>query len=299
MEMKIRVLFFVVMLFCFLMISQSSHAQSDSVSYQPQDSITSNENAKEDTARTENSYDTSGYYFNWKEYPDDAYTSEKIKERISSDTTIQHFKNEDDFWYVKSIEDFKKNADRLLYDRKYRDSLTKEGLLPPDEQVFTQEQNSNAWYLQRWFVNMVWIIIISVFVAAIIYFLLSNKINLFSKNGVKTNLNDAISEEGLFNVNYDQLVQKYTNEKNYRFAVRVLYLQLLQLLSERNIISLQPQFTNAHYLQQLQSSSLYQNFFTVTQHYEYIWYGEFTVSESSFQTVKKDFTDFKNQAIHS
>ena len=294
---KICAFGFVHFLLLFLMSYQCSFAQTDSNSYYT-DSVTTNENGDNDSARMYDGYDTTGYYFNWKQYPDDPYTTEKINVRISSDTSVQRLKNDDDFWYVKSIESFKKNTVRLRYDRKYRDSLTKAGLLPSDE-VFKEEENGNKWYYQRWFINVIWGIIISIFVAAIVYFLLSNKIGLFTKKAAKTNPDDATIEGDVFNLNYEPLLQKYIAEKNYRFAVRVLYLQLLKLLSERNIIAYQPQFTNAHYLQQLESSPLYQNFFIVTKHYEYIWYGEFTVSESAFQTVRNDFVNLTNGALHS
>ncbi len=289
---------FVHFLLLSLMLYQSSFAQSDSDSYH-RDSVSANQNAGSDSVRTYDGYDTTGYYFNWKQYPNDSYTTEKINVRISSDTSVQRLKNDDDFWYVKSIESFKKNAVRLRYDRKYRDSLSKEGLLPPDEQVFKEEESSNEWYYQPWFIRTVWVVIISIFIAAIVYFLSSNKISLFTKKAAKTNHNGATIEEDVFNLNYEFLLQKYVAEKNYRFAVRVLYLQLLKLFSERGIIAYQPQFTNAQYLQQLQPSSLYQNFFIVTRHYEYIWYGEFDVSESAFQTVRNDFVNLTNGVLHS
>lgn len=296
-EKKIQTFGFVPFLLPLLLLCQSSFAQSDSDFYHT-DSATVNESLNNDSIRTYDGYDTTGYYFNWKEYPDDPYTAGKITVRISSDTTVQRFKKEDEFWYVKSVENFKKNTVRLRYDRKYRDSLTKAGLLPSDE-VFKEEESGKEWYYQPWFIRTVWVVLISVFVAAIVYFLVSNKISLFAKKAAKTNLESATIEEHVFNLNYESLLQKYMAEKNYRFAVRVLYLQALKLLSERGIIAYQPQFTNAQYLQQLQPSPLYQNFATVTHHYEYIWYGEFKVSESAFQTVRNDFVNLAQQALHS
>ncbi len=296
-EKKIKAFGFVHFLLLCLLMCQSSFAQTDSDSYRT-DSVTVNENLNNDSVRTYDGYDTTGYYFNWKHYPDDPYTTEKIRVRISSDTAVQRLKNEDDFWYVKSVENFKKNTVRLRYDKKYRDSLTKAGLLTSDE-VFKEEQSGNEWYYQRWFINTIWVIIISVFIGAIVYFLLSNKINLFSKKAAKTNPNEASLSEDVLNLNHEPLLQMYIAQKNYRFAVRVLYLQALKLLSERGLIAYQPQLTNAQYLQQLQASSLYQNFAIVTSHYEYIWYGEFTVSENAFRTVQNDFINLTNGVLHS
>ena len=293
--------------FCFFLLHllpfQSALAQSDSMTYgqfadsslRDEDSAIMAQNSKMfDSDRL----DTTGKYFNWKENTTDAYSDERIKVRVSSDSTITRLRNDEDFWYVKSVEDFKKNAARLHYDKKYRDSLTKEGLMPPDEQVFTQEPDSNAWYAQAWFYYLIWTLIIGIFLSAVVYFLASNKINIFSRRAARSVVEEAGAEEGLQHINYDSLLQKYINEKNYRLAVRVLYLQLLKIMNEKEVIVFQPQFTNAHYLQQLYNTPLYNSFFVVTRHYEYIWYGEFAITEASFQKIQSDFGDIKNKVSY-
>ncbi len=78
-------------------------------------------------------------------------------------------------------------------------------------------------------------------------------------------------------------------------AVRILYLQTLKMLSEKNIITYQADFTNMHYMQQLSQTLFYKDFFTITRHYEYVWYGEFAVSESAFDRIKNDFTSIQNK----
>ncbi len=289
-KMLFHFLLLLVMSACF---SINTKAQDTSVTDSDEEYI----NSDTDSAQMSEGYDTTGYYFNWKEYPDDPFTEEKINVRVSSDSSIQKFKEDDAFWYVKSIEQFKKNAYRLRYDKKYRNSLQREGLLPPDEQEFTQEQNSNDWFVQPWFINTIWTIIIAIFIAAIAYFLLSNKINLFSRSSAKSGLEEVADEENLFSINYDPLLVKYEEQKNYRLAVRILYLQLLKMLSEKNIITYQPNFTNTHYLQQLYKSDLYKEFVVVTHHYEYIWYGEFAITEASYQKIKTDFLNMKNHVL--
>ncbi len=284
---------------CLILFANTVAAQSDSLVYDnPDTGFTDEDSATmyddSETADT-NALDTTGKYFNWKENTTDPYSSDKIKVRISSDSTVQRLRNDDDFWYVKSVESFKKNALRLRYDKQYRDSLKKEGLLPPDEEVFVQEPDSNAWYAQPWLYYFIWTIIIGVFVFAVVYFLLSNKINLFSRRSAKLVSDEEETEANGVSNDSDSLLQKYMREKNYRFAVRVLYLQLLKKLNEKEMIVFQPQFTNMHYLQQLYGSALYSSFFTVTRHYEYIWYGEFAVTETSFQKIQNDFAELKNE----
>ena len=67
-------------------------------------------------------YDTSQYFFNWKEYLDDPYTTTKITQRHLLDSSVNQLKTEDDFWYIPTIEKMER---RMKTDTKYRDSLLK------------------------------------------------------------------------------------------------------------------------------------------------------------------------------
>jgi hypothetical protein len=144
-----------------------------------------------------------------------------------------------------------------------------------------------------------WGIIIAVFLSAVVYFLFANKISIFSRSGSR-NTNTAVEDEGvdLFNIPYQDLLQKAYAEKNYRLAVRILYLQTLKLLSEKNIISFQADYTNMDYLQQLSPTMFYKDFFAITRHYEYVWYGGFAVSEPAFTIIRNDFNTIQDKILH-
>ena len=65
-------------------------------------------------------YDTSQYFFTWKDYSDDIFTKEKITPRHLIDEEVKSLKEADDFWYIPAIE---KLETRLKNDPKFRDSL--------------------------------------------------------------------------------------------------------------------------------------------------------------------------------
>jgi hypothetical protein len=136
-----------------------------------------------------------------------------------------------------------------------------------------------------------------VFLSAVIYFLAQNKINLFSKES-KGSASDADSTDGkvdIFRLSYTELLRKAEQEQDYRSAVRLLYLQTLKLLSEANIIHYQTDYTNLEYVQQLYQTKFYDEFFTVTRHYEYVWYGKFEISKELFGKMKHDFLAVQNK----
>ncbi len=247
-------------------------------------------------------YDTSQFFFNWKDYTDDPYTTERIAQRHLIDADVKALKNDADFWYVPAIE---KLETRLKSDPKFRDSLLKQQqhqftddpALNEQHHEFTDESQNGILY-KPWFSTLLWIIIIGIFAAAIIYFLIQNKINIFSK-GSTSLAGDATDEEGddIFHLSYTKLIQQAEKEKDYRVAIRLMFLQTLKLLSDTNIIRYQPDYTDLHYLQQLNQSKYYNEFFTVMRSYEYAWYGKFNIPAERYTTIKNDFLKLQHKII--
>ncbi len=234
-------------------------------------------------------YDTSQYFFSWKNYNDHSFTTSKIAGRNLIDSEVNALKNEDDFWYIPAIE---KLETRLRNDPEFRDSL-----LNARKRELIDEREKGLLY-QPWFNTLIWVVIIGVFVVAVIYFLIQNKINLFSKEA------EAFSEtagneehEDIFILPYTKLIQNAEKEKNYRVSVRLMFLQVLKTLSDTNNIHYQPDYTNLHYLQQLHQSKYYNEFFKVMRSYEYVWYGKFNISPEQYKTIKNDFLKLQNKII--
>jgi hypothetical protein len=232
-------------------------------------------------------YDTSQYFFNWKDYYDDPYSKEKITQRHLIDAEVNTLKHEDDFWYIPAIE---KVETRLKNDPKFRDSL----LNAKNRELIDEYQKGLLF--QSWFNTLLWIIIIGIFAAAVIYFLLQNKINIFSKGSVASAENESNEErEDIFQLSYTKLIQNAEKTNNYRVAVRLMFIQTLKLLSDTNHIQYQPDYTDLHYLQQLQQSKYYNEFFNVMHSYEYIWYGKFEVSAERYKGIKNDFIKLQHK----
>jgi len=232
-------------------------------------------------------YDTSQYFFNWKKYLDDPYTTEKFTQHHLIDAEVSALKKEDDFWYIPAIE---KLETRLKNDPKFRDSL----IHVRDRELL--DENQKGLLYQPWFNTLLWIIIIGIFAAAVIYFLLQNKINLFSREATLSA--DETSEdehEDIFSLSYTKLIQNAEKEKNYRVAVRLMFLQTLKLLNDTNIIHYQPDYTDLHYLQQLHQTKYYAEFFNIMRSYEYTWFGKFDVSTERYTAIKNDFLKLQHK----
>jgi hypothetical protein len=232
-------------------------------------------------------YDTSQYFFNWKDYYNDRFINKKIKHGHAVDEEVSALKKQDDFWYIPAIE---KLEHRLKADPKFRDSLINA------ENKELRDERDNSVLNQPWFNLLIWVIIIGIFGAAIIYFLAQNKISIFSKTSEATASEEESEEhEDIFRISYSKHIQNAEKEKNYRVAIRLMFLQTLKSMSEAGIIHYQPDLTDLDYLQQLSQSKYYNEFFNVMRSYEYVWYGKFDISTERYATVKNDFIKLQNR----
>lgn len=98
--------------------------------------------------------------------------------------------------------------------------------------------------------------------------------------------------ENIHELDFTDLIEKAVEQRNYRLAVRLYYLKTLKQLTDKNHIEWQPTKTNRSYLYELGQSPLYAGFEDITQQFEYVWYGDFPVSEVAFGQLKTRFQTF-------
>lgn len=109
-----------------------------------------------------------------------------------------------------------------------------------------------------------------------------------------------VEEEQLTDDVYlDQQLQLAIKEGNYRLAIRFLYLQSLNKLSERNWLQLSPDKTNYQYVRELAKPQLKNAFARITLHYEYAWYGDFVIEKNVFEPIRKEFDQFQQSIKQS
>ncbi|HMG81796.1 MAG TPA: hypothetical protein VK559_02055 [Ferruginibacter sp.] len=154
----------------------------------------------------------------------------------------------------------------------------------------------------NWFIDMItspitkyilWAIAIG-FIAFLLYSLLAK--GLFTKRPTRAKLlSAAIKEEILTPADYDKLIKEAIINKDYRLGVRYLYLQCLQRLTDKGLVTLAANKTNYQYVQELYGKSYKNDFASLTLNYEYIWYGEFAIDELIYQRISDHFKKFNSQ----
>lgn len=99
------------------------------------------------------------------------------------------------------------------------------------------------------------------------------------------------NEEDISQINFDELITAAIERKDYKLAVRYLFLKSLKLLSEKELIELRNNKTNHQYLSEIKNNRISNAFQIATSRFEWIWYGDFPVDESVMKTSQNDFNE--------
>jgi hypothetical protein len=126
----------------------------------------------------------------------------------------------------------------------------------------------------------------------VIYFIIRAIVNkettwIFGKSSTSI-ITDENIETLIHEANFDQLIQEKLSAKDYRNAIRFYYLYLLKKMSDSKIIDWEINKTNADYAYEIKEERQKLKFEKLSYLYEYIWYGEFEVSEEKYlQTINQ------------
>lgn len=112
--------------------------------------------------------------------------------------------------------------------------------------------------------------------------LLFGKVNT---NQIKMNEDD----EDISQMNFDELISAAIASKQFKLAIRYMYLKSLNLLSEKGLIELKNNKTNYQYLSEIRNEQIATAFRNTTSLFEWIWYGDFPVDEQIVNSSQKDF----------
>ena len=140
---------------------------------------------------------------------------------------------------------------------------------------------------------LIYLILIAIAIYIIIRLFVGHKATSFFTKKSKELAPLSFEEEHIEKINLDDLISNALQQSDYRLAIRYMYLKILKDLSVKNLIDWHFEKTNIDYYNELSSPTLQQNFKTVSYLYEHIWYGEFNVDSTSFNSAKKEFDNLQ------
>lgn len=142
---------------------------------------------------------------------------------------------------------------------------------------------------------IIWIVIIVSF--AIIIWLLSKTqlVSLIKPKPKAIAFNFTDLTEDLNTVNFEQKISEALKFNDFRTAVRWHYLKILFLLDKKQLIVFAPFKTNIDYTYELKNDTYKTSYKKLSRIYEYIWYGQFDINQSSYTDNANEFKNFEQQ----
>jgi len=213
--------------------------------------------------------------------------------RIVPDSTVRRYKNQKDFEYANDPEYWDLEREREL--KRKREKEEREW----EQRQKEQEAKRGFWdnfysFFSGDAIRIITYIVLGLFFLFIIYrIMVVNKLFLFYSSP-KTKVSDGGEEVDIEDDNLDEKIRRAAEAGDHRQAVRFMYLKTLQLLNERQWIKYHVDATNYEYVLQMSKHKLGNDFSFLTRIYDYVWYGEFTLSREQFDVVYNNFSHFYN-----
>jgi hypothetical protein len=135
-------------------------------------------------------------------------------------------------------------------------------------------------------------LLIAFFVFIIYRVIVVNKLFLFTSfKKAKLAPTDG-HDEDIADINLDEKIKQTIAAGEHRLAVRYMYLKALHQLNDKQWIRYHADGTNHEYVTQMSGRKLANEFSFLTRVYDYVWYGEFAITNEQFDLVQKNFSHF-------
>ncbi len=144
----------------------------------------------------------------------------------------------------------------------------------------------------NWFGFLIMILVIIGLVYVILRLLRIDALSMFYP-GRKEKLLFGKLDEDIHTMDFEALINGALQRKEFRLAIRLLFLQALKLLADRHHIHWRPGKTNHDYLNELQAGELKTGFNELNYYFEYAWYGNFRINEELYRKVDSLYHQWK------
>ncbi|MFT3904602.1 MAG: DUF4129 domain-containing protein [Niabella sp.] len=132
------------------------------------------------------------------------------------------------------------------------------------------------------------VILLSLAIIAFVVWKLTGKGNSLWERRNKGEIIATEISENIHEINFAEAISKALQEKNYRLAVRLQYLQLLKLLTGKELIHWQAGKTHRAYMAELwqeDHAHIVPEFKEAAGLFDYAWYSDLPVSSSDYDSI--------------
>ncbi len=90
----------------------------------------------------------------------------------------------------------------------------------------------------------------------------------------------------------DKAINRFTEEGDFRMAVRYMYIRLIRVAFEKNSISFKSSSTNSEIVEAFRDPQQSRDFRLLATAYEYVFYGGFAPAREQFDVLQQKFSAF-------
>jgi len=104
-------------------------------------------------------------------------------------------------------------------------------------------------------------------------------------------------EEKMHEIDLDELLKEAVLGGNYRIALRINFLIVIKLLSQRGDINWAKEKTNWEYHKEVKNALVADKFRQLIMNFEPIWYGERSVSDKEYRLFTLSYDNLKQELV--
>jgi hypothetical protein len=201
-------------------------------------------------------------------------------QRIYSQDPSKHIEiSEEQFLELAEELDYTKTKRKLVL----RNQEEKEKLNQKEPKDTFGNYNTLSFF--QWIAYLV----IALLILFIIYTVFSN---VKIENLIKPEVLPVEIAEDIDKIESQREYEKAIAQGDFRMAIRMQYIRILQYLDDNKFISWKPDKTNRHYLGELRQLEIYDSFRELSHIYEWVWYGNTKLGADEFSTLDPKFNHF-------
>ncbi len=168
-----------------------------------------------------------------------------------------------------------------------------------NSQLVHQETSLSEWlkhwmsaFLERLFGNefaqkytgTFLIVAFIILILLLIFFIYRKRPELFYREKKKWTYNEK--EETIYGIHFSNEIGYAVERKDYKLAIRLVYLQTLKYLSDNKLIDWQTYKTPTEYLYEMKRKEVKEEFRQLTHRFLMVRYGNFDATIETFEAVK-------------
>ncbi|OEK05951.1 DUF4129 domain-containing protein [Roseivirga misakiensis] len=131
-------------------------------------------------------------------------------------------------------------------------------------------------------------------VFAFVYFIIKIfgvEVSTLFKPSKPNKLDYEVNEEQLDAINFEEEIAKALTQKQWRFAIRLTYLNALKRMADAGLLKVKKGKTNRDYLYELSGSDAENDFERLSFIFDYTWYGHFEADDSIAAQAQEHFAN--------